>query len=145
MIKQSLYKKIQEVLPICCVDLVIKNSQGEFLLVKRKNRPAKGQWWVVGGRVKKGERLEKAVLRKAKEETGLDVVLKKQLGAKETIFRKGPFGKNVHTINIIFLVKTKGKKKIKLDSQSADFKWFKKINPIWHSYVKGVLRLAGFK
>lgn len=145
MIEQNLYKKIQELLPICCVDLVIKNKEGEFLLIKRKNQPAKGQWWIAGGRIKKGEKLEKAALRKAKEETGLDVILEKQLGAKGTIFNKGVFGKKVHTINIIFLAQAKGKKKVKLDSQSADFQWFKKINPNWHSYLKKVLKSAGFK
>ncbi|HDY72638.1 MAG TPA: NUDIX domain-containing protein [bacterium] len=145
MIKQSLYKKIQEVLPICCVDLIIKNGKGEFLLVKRKNRPAKGQWWVVGGRVKKGETLERAALRKAKEEVGLNVILEKQLGAKETIFKKGIFGENIHTINVIFLANIKGKKKIKLDSQSTDYRWFKKIKTNWHAYLKKVLESAEFK
>ena len=92
MIEEKLYKKIQEVLPICCVDVVILNKNKEFLLLKRKNEPAKDQWWVPGGRIKKGEKTEKAVLRKVKEETGLNIKIKKMLGVKETIFKKGFFG-----------------------------------------------------
>src|SRR3989339_1730756 len=117
MIEEKLYKKIQEVLPICCVDVVILNKNKEFLLLKRKNEPAKDQWWVPGGRIKKGEKTEKAVLRKVKEETGLNIKIKKMLGVKETIFKKGFFGNSVHTLNIIFLAKAKSNK-VKMDFQN---------------------------
>ena len=39
-------------LPILCVDLIIQNSEGEFLLVKRDNHPIKGYDWVPGGRMR---------------------------------------------------------------------------------------------
>ncbi len=136
MINKNLYKKIQENIPICCVDLIIKNSKGEFLLLKRKNEPAKGQWWPVGGRVKKGESLEETAKRKAKEEAGLDVVLKKALGVGETIFKNGPFGNSVHTINIVFLAVCDKKYEVKIDNQSSDFKWLKKADKSCNYYVK---------
>ena len=49
------YTKIIEDLPIYCVDIIIKNDQEEYLLIKRNNEPKKGEWWVIGGRVLKGE------------------------------------------------------------------------------------------
>ena len=130
-------------MPIACVDIVIKKGE-KFLLLKRKNKPAQGQWWFIGGRVEKNELLEKAALRKIKEETGLDVVLKKIIGVDQTIFKDGPFGNGVHTINVVFLGEVKGKNKVKLDSQSVDYKWFHQINARWHPYVKKFLKLAGF-
>ena len=141
MIEEKLYKKIQEVLPICCVDVVIFNKNKEFLLLKRRNEPVKGYWWIPGGRILKGELIEKAALRKAKEETGLDVKIKKLLGAKETIFKKGIYGSAVHTVNIIFLAEVKNGK-VKMDSQSSEYKWFSKIDKNFHPYIKKFIKLG---
>ena len=144
MIEEKLYKKIQEVLPICCVDVVIFNKNKEFLLLKRKNEPAKDQWWVPGGRIKKGEKTEKAVLRKVKEETGLNIKIKKMLGVKETIFKKGFFGNSVHTLNIIFLAKAKSNK-VKMDFQNSEYKWFSKTEKKLDPYIRQVIKLAVIK
>lgn len=142
MIPANLYKKIQTVLPIACVDLVIKNSRGEFLLGKRENRPAKGQWFFIGGRVNKGETLHQAVLRKAKEELGIGVKIIRMLGADQTIFDDGPLGVGVHSINIVFLVAPKKKSNISLDAQHSNVRWFNKVEKTWHPYVKSFLKLA---
>ena len=144
MIEEKLYKKIQEVLPICCVDVVIFNKNKEFLLLKRRNEPVKGYWWIPGGRILKGELIEKAVLRKAKEETGLDVKIKKLLGVKETIFKKGFFGNSVHTLNIIFLAKAKSNK-VKMDFQNSEYKWFSKTEKKLDPYIRQVIKLAVIK
>lgn len=145
MISAAFYRKIQKVLPIACVDIVVKNSKKEFLLLKRKSRPAKGDWWFPGGRIQKGETLERAALRKIKEETGLRVAFKKILGADETIFKKGIFGRSVHTVNIVFLAEMARQSKLVIDQQSIDYKWFNKIHSAWHPYVKKFLKEAGFK
>jgi len=70
-ISEDLYKKILQCLPISCVDIAII-AQGAVLLVKRKDFPAKGQWWLPGGRVLKGEMMKETALRKAREEVGLE-------------------------------------------------------------------------
>ena len=64
MIPKEFYKEILKVIPIVCVDIVICNSKGLYLLVKRKNEPLKGWWWVVGGRVLHGETAKEAAARK---------------------------------------------------------------------------------
>ena len=48
----ELYKRIHKTMPIPCVDVVIRHKD-RFLLCKRKNEPAKGLYWFVGGRVLK--------------------------------------------------------------------------------------------
>jgi len=56
--------------PLVSLDFVVTNTQGEWLLGQRLNRPAQGSWFVPGGRVRKGEALEAAVRRLTREELG---------------------------------------------------------------------------
>lgn len=49
-IPENDYKKILSTMPILCVDLIIF-FDGKCLLLKKKNEPAKGQYWFPGGRV----------------------------------------------------------------------------------------------
>lgn len=141
----EIYKKIHQLMPITCVDVVIKHNN-KFLLGLRINKPEKGAWWLPGGRVLKGETLEHAVTRKTKEETGLNINIIKCLGTESAMFPDGPFGHPTHTIGTTFLVKPISSiEKIKKDSQTEQFQWFEKIDKTWHPYVKKFLHLAGFK
>ncbi len=45
----------------------------KVLLVLRRNEPAGGWWAIPGGKVKNGEKLEEALRREIREETGLEV------------------------------------------------------------------------
>ena len=45
------YKQMLAALPILCVDIIMKNSKGEFFLIKRTNEPMREEWCTVGGRV----------------------------------------------------------------------------------------------
>ncbi len=55
--------------------VVLRRSAGmlEVLLVRRANPPSQGEWSLPGGVVELGERLEQAVVREVREETGLEV------------------------------------------------------------------------
>ena len=122
-IPESLYKQIMEVMPILCVDLVIMH-EGKYLLLKRKNEPAKGLWWVPGGRVRKGETIEKATLRKAKEEIGVQVRVIATAGYYEDSWRASVFGKGEGTavLSIVVLASPRSLK-FRIDEQSAAWKW----------------------
>lgn len=125
MIPRNEYRKIVRKIPILCVDMLIEMAPGEYFLVKRRNYPLKGLFWIPGGRVLKGEMMEAACKRKAKEETGLDIQIVKELGYYEEVFEKSPFGIPIHTLSVVFLARPISSV-IKLDSQSSDFK----IGPI---------------
>lgn len=116
------YREIARKVPILCVDGIILHK-GRFLLVKRKNEPLKGKWWVPGGRMFKGETLESAFKRKMKEEIGLEVKIVCRLGYYEEVFDKNELEiPSVHTISVVFVaMPLKGK--VKLDEQSSDYKW----------------------
>lgn len=63
--------------PSLTVDIFIYNDNDEFILIKRKNDPFKSYWALPGGFVDYGETVENAAIRETKEETSIDVELKK--------------------------------------------------------------------
>jgi colanic acid biosynthesis protein WcaH len=137
------YKEFHRLMPILCVDVVLVHGNS-FLLLKRKNAPACGEWWLPGGRVLRDELLADAAKRKIREETGLESKEPEMLGADETLFPDGPFGWSTHTVNIVFRADAvKGEAKV--DNQSEEFQWFEKIDESWPEYVKKFLKKAGFK
>ena len=115
-------------MPIVCVDCIVVNDKGHYLLVKRDNEPLKGEYWVPGGRLHKGERLEDAVRRKMRQEIGVDVEIIRNLGFFEEFFDKTAENAEggVHTISVVYLVKPKSDD-IKLDEQSSDWGWFDRL------------------
>lgn len=129
MIPTDKYKYILDVLPILCVDIVARNSRGEYLLIKRANEPKKGRWWVIGGRVLKGETIGQAVIRKVKEETGVKVKKMKPIGYFELVAGINPFGlkSKYHTVSVVFEININDKQSIVLDVQSTEFKYAKKL------------------
>ncbi|MBP7087942.1 MAG: NUDIX domain-containing protein [Candidatus Omnitrophica bacterium] len=123
------YKKIIDVLPILCVDIMVQNPKGEYLLVKRANEPLKGQWWVIGGRVLKGETLVEAAMRKVKEEVGILIDTVKPIGYYEEISHTNHFSQEtpLHSVSVVFLTHIDGSQKVTLDSQSSDWKYSKEL------------------
>lgn len=122
------YKTIIESLPILCVDVMITNENGEYLLVRRANEPLKGEWWVPGGRVLKSEPLENAVKRKIKEELGIDVKVVGPVGYYEDQYDKNPHEtiSPLHTVGIVFharLLTTN----VTLDGQSSEWRFFNQL------------------
>ena len=109
------YKKIYSIVPRLCVEVVLLIDK-KIALTKRDIPPAIGKWHIPGGTVLKGENLESAVKRIAKEEMEENVDVQKMLG----IIDKYHFTKYFdQPIGIVFLVKLKNisknkKKKYKL-------------------------------
>ena len=134
-IEEELYKKILRVMPIPTVDAIVLN-QGRFLLLKRRNPPVKGEWWLPGGRIRKGEELEEAVKREVLEETGLECEIIRQVGVINQIFPE------CHTISNYYLVKSKSRD-VKLNREHNDYKWVSKLPEDSHPYIKTMIKNAG--
>jgi 8-oxo-dGTP diphosphatase len=94
----SNYKK-----PSITVDTVIFNESSDenkkFVLIKRKNEPFKDYWAIPGGFVDYGETVENTAVREAKEETGIDIELKRLFNVYSELDRD-PRG---HSITIVYL------------------------------------------
>lgn len=135
-------------MPLCCVDVVVKNSS-KFLLVKRKQPPAENKWWFVGGRLFLNESLISAAKREIREELGIKKIKSiKFLGVGETKFKKGRFRLPTYSVNIVFLAKIDNSqaKNIKLDLiYHFGYKWLKNIPKVSSPHLKKFLKLSGFK
>ena len=126
--------------PIVSVDLVVLTDDG-VVLAKRTNEPAKGEWFVPGGRVRKGERLADAVHRVAEEELGIEVEIVESLGAYEHLYREsdvdGSGGK--HYLANGFVVRTKAGRLV-TDYQHVSVQITSTFSEDIHPYVKNYLK-----
>ncbi|WGS50562.1 GDP-mannose mannosyl hydrolase [Paraburkholderia sp. D15] len=57
--------------PLIAIDLIVRDDEGRVLLGHRRNRPARGTWFVPGGRIHKDETLDSAFARIADAELGI--------------------------------------------------------------------------
>ena len=122
-IPENDYNKILSTMPILCVDLIIF-FDGKCLLLKRKNEPAKGQYWFPGGRIYKSETIKDAALRKAKEEVNLDCRFQEIVSIEESMFkRNGKMATDIHTVNIGCKLVADSISKIALEGQHDYHVW----------------------
>lgn len=131
--------------PLVSVDLVVQHGDA-VILGERANNPAKGEWFVPGGTVRKHERLIDAVHRTAREEVGIEVTIDRQLGVYEHFYDIAELetvgGK--HYVPIGFLV-TPETTEVTPDDQHTSFRWF---TPPFddielHPYIRTYLEDAG--
>jgi 8-oxo-dGTP diphosphatase len=88
--------------PRIAVDLIIEMEGDRIVLIRRRNPPP--GWALPGGFLEYGESLEAAAAREAKEETGLDVELLRQLHTYSNPSRD-PRG---HTVSTVFIARARG-------------------------------------
>ncbi|MDD5774806.1 MAG: NUDIX domain-containing protein [Candidatus Omnitrophica bacterium] len=133
-IPEDEYARVLEVVPVLCVDVMLFNRKGECLLVKRTNEPLKGQWWVIGGRVHKGETLSQAAIRKIREESGVNVSAVEPVGYYEEVAHINRFGSLIplHAVSVVFTATIDDSALIKLDDQSSEWKYSTHIPDNFH-------------
>lgn len=130
--------------PIVSVDLVVETPAG-IILGRRTNDPARDEWFVPGGRVRKHEHLEAAVHRIAGEELGVDVEIRERLGVYEHFYEASdvPESGGKHYVPIGYVVET-DETAFVADDQHGDLRTFEPGElPELHEYVADYLRDAG--
>ena len=75
MLKIENFTSLIETAPLVSIDLIIK-GEGGYLLGMRNNQPAKGKWFVPGGRIFKNETIGHAIKRISIKEIGVEVNIK---------------------------------------------------------------------
>ncbi len=97
--------------------------KNKLLLTKRAKKPFKDWWDLPGGFVDRGESAEQALKRELREETGLDISIKKIFG---TYFGTYSCGLDkFYVLAIVFLAQGSGKPLEALDDVSKS-RWFAK-------------------
>lgn len=105
--------------PLLAADAVIQFQEG-IVLIRRNNPPFQGCYALPGGFVERGETVEKAAIREAKEETGLDIDLLGLVGVYSDPARD-PRG---HVVSAAFLARGSGRLQSGSDARSAEvFPW----------------------
>ena len=66
------FKNVIKNTPLISIDLIIQNEKSEYLVGKRNNRPARGFWFVPGGRIQKDESLDNGFARLTNNEIGIE-------------------------------------------------------------------------
>lgn len=130
--------------PLVSIDLIVEDRSGRFLMGLRTNAPAKGFWFVPGGRVYKNERLADALLRISGAELGESIGLEKSrfLGLYEHLYEGNAFfakGFGTHYVVSAFSLKVDQLSALPKQQHSA-YRWFSPgeilSDPCVHSYTK---------
>ncbi len=109
----------EQTFPEPTVGVFIFNPDNRLLLLKSHKWP--GKYVVPGGHVELGERLEDAVLRETKEETGLDVYNLEFINFQEFIYDPS-FWKPRHFIFFDYACKTQSTD-VQLNHEAEDHIW----------------------
>ncbi|MEK7161523.1 MAG: NUDIX domain-containing protein [Patescibacteria group bacterium] len=133
------FKKIFARVPRLCVDLVIQTKDG-VILSKRDIEPWKGYWQLAGGSVYFGESIQVAAKRIAKEELGINIVVKKTLGYAEFLEEVQMVGR--HSVSIVLLC-TILSKKVTGSWQGSRIGFFKDLpKPVIPAHKKILKQIA---
>jgi len=108
--------------PLVGVGAVIV-EQSRVLLIRRGQPPLLGEWSLPGGVLECGETLREAVVREAREETGLVIETGEMLGVYERVIRGGEGRVRYHYVLIDFLCRPVGGD-LNAGSDAADVRWF---------------------
>lgn len=105
-------------MPIATVAAIIKNDEEKILLTRRNVEPFKGQWCLPGGHIDQFEKVEDAVIREVKEETGLDYAATFLNYSNEIIEER-----NIHAAVMVFTGYGTGQIKTQ-ESEVSNIDWF---------------------
>ncbi len=134
--------------PLFSIDLVIRNAKGEILLGQRRNRPARGSWFVPGGRVLKNEPLDTAFERLCEVELGTYFARKdaRLLDLYQHFYQDSVFGNEPDTHYIVagYLLDFIDSNKLSLpDTQHSRFQWMHPVDmkntPLVHTHTLAYL------
>ena len=126
--------------PLVSIDFVITRPDGAVLLGQRHNEPARGSWFVPGGRIRKNERLDAAFQRLLATETGLDLPRSDAapMGVYEHFYDTNALGEaafGTHYVVIAYRLEVAEGAAVIADTQHAAFRWQSPVDALSDPHV----------
>jgi colanic acid biosynthesis protein WcaH len=114
--------------PLIAIDLILRSPDGTVFVGLRNNEPAKGVYFVPGGRVRKNEALDHAFQRILAAETGLAATRSNArfVGVYEHFYSTNRFGDptyGTHYVVLGYELTLATRPVISLDSQHSEYRW----------------------
>ena len=145
-LEKEVFSSVVQHAPLVSIDLIVKDQQSRVLLGKRTNEPAKGYWFVLGGRIYKDETLDTAFTRTVKDELGLDMSREEALFDKtyEHFYNNNVFNHSFSTHYVVLAHKIQIDTLPELNKQHSEYRWFEVEELLSsddvHSYTKDYFR-----
>ena len=134
--------------PLVSIDLIVENARNQVLLGLRTNEPAKGFWFVPGGRILKNELIAEAFERIALDELGIRLAYGDSnfLGVFEHLYEENFAGEEefgTHYVVLAHKIKI-AETPLRPDAQHSQYRWFdaetlfkeQKVHPHTKAYFK---------
>lgn len=140
-IPDGVYAEFLERMPQVSVELVVEDD-GAVLLCRRANEPAQDEWFWPGTRLYKGEDLETAAKRVARNELGVPIEIEGMIGVYSHFWESTPFDdvETQHTVNVVYHASLRDSRTaIRLDEQHDEFRFIESPQPALHHYVRRYL------
>ena len=134
-IPESKYQEILNLIPIFCVDFLIK-KRDKVLLIKRNQEPLKGVYWFPGGRLRLYEDMDDFAKRIQLSEIGIYFDNYKLVGFFNYFFNKSKFSRALHTPTLLYEVKVDKYFVPKIDGNHTDFIWSENLPKEFKNFEK---------
>jgi len=135
--------------PLVSIDLVVMDNNERVLLGHRRNEPARGFWFVPGGRILKDETLATALYRISRNELGIEYSIENAefLGCYEHLYNNNfasvP-GISTHYVVLAYNITLAPETDLQGDQQHDCLRWFTREdilkNPDIHENTRAYFR-----
>lgn len=149
MISNDKFKIVVENTPLVSIDFIIENSEGNYLLGKRINKPAWGFWFTLGGRIFKDELISEAIKRLSLKEFNLEITqeMLQFHGIYEHFYDNSFVDDAISTHYVVLAYHLKMSSNISLPTnEHSEYRYFSKdellehndVHPYVKNYFKGI-------
>lgn len=150
MLTDEEFISVIKLTPLISIDFIVKNHRNEVLLGKRVNSPARGYYFVPGGRVFKDECLEDAFIRLSLSELGRCIPRDKWIfrGIYEHFYTDNKYNDSFTTHYIVLAFEiTLEQLVLPPIQQHSDYKWLNQLfimnDTTVHKYTKDYFGKVG--
>ena len=144
MLDDTTFKIVVDSAPLISIDILLRKGD-KVLLGKRINKPAQGYFFSTGGRINKGETINKATTRIAKDELNIELKLMPEfIGVFEHFYDDSMYEDvSTHYVNLAYEYEVEEIPNLPTE-QHNEYQWFT-IDELLkseyvHKYVKDYFR-----